>query len=143
MKYEKSIYPYSFHICVILFRALLDCGLLFKKTMNIYQTIPRIDCKAFAKCGVKSLSHCRRHRLDDPECSACKLIFRKPRNRWRDASGLEMKRCTRCGKYFYLNRFYKRVVTRKGKKYNLWTSWCRMCTSKVNLERAKKKTKNE
>ncbi|UVP64293.1 hypothetical protein NXW33_18360 [Bacteroides fragilis] len=30
--------------------------------MNIIQTIPRIDCKAFAKCGKKSLSHCRRYK---------------------------------------------------------------------------------
>ncbi|MFS2921461.1 hypothetical protein AAHJ11_01490 [Bacteroides sp. 90-K9/2] len=50
-----------------------------------------------------------------------------------------MKRCTHCGNYFYLNRFYNRIVVRKGKEYHLLTSWCRMCMSQINNERAKKK----
>ena len=74
--------------------------------MNVYQSIPRRDCRVFAKCGAKSLSHCRRHRGTDGECKNCTLIHRKPRNRIIDASGREMKKCTHCGNYFYLNRFY-------------------------------------
>jgi len=30
--------------------------------MNVIQSVPRQDCKVFAKCGVKSLSHWRRYR---------------------------------------------------------------------------------
>jgi len=74
--------------------------------MNVYQSIPRRDCRVFAKCGAKSLSHCRRHRGTDGECKNCTLIHRKPRNRIIDASGREMKKCTHCGNYFYLNRFF-------------------------------------
>ena len=33
----------------------------------------RVDCKAFAKCGVKSLSHCRRYRGEDNYCKV--LLF--------------------------------------------------------------------
>lgn len=67
------------------------------------------------------------------------LFRRKPRNRIIDDSGREMKRCTHCGNYFYLNRFYNRIVVRKGKEYHLLTSWCRMCMSQINNQRAKKK----
>lgn len=80
--------------------------------MNVCQSIPRRDCKVFAKCGAKSLSHCRRHRETDEKCKSCTLIRRKPRNRIIDDSGREMKRCTHCGNYFYLNRFYNRIVVR-------------------------------
>lgn len=99
----------------------------------------RIDCKAFAKCGVKSLSHCRRYRGEDDCCKGCTLVRRKPRNRIFDEQGNEMKKCTHCGKYFYLNRFYLNTVTSHGKKYKCYSSWCRMCTSQVNSERAKQK----
>lgn len=61
----------------------------------------------------------------------------------RDNLGREMKKCTRCGNYFYPNRFYKRVVVRKGKEYHLLTSWCRMCTAEVNNERAKRKNNTD
>ena len=52
--------------------------------MNVCQSIPRRDCKVFAKCGAKSLSHCRRHRETDEKCKSCTLIRRKPRNRIRN-----------------------------------------------------------
>lgn len=107
--------------------------------MNVYHLYPRTDCKIYAKCGVKSLSHCRRCWERDEECKTCTLIRRKSGNRMRDNLGREMKKCTRCGNYFYPNRFYKRVVVRKGKEYHLLTSWCRMCTAEVNNERAKRK----
>ncbi|EFF50601.1 hypothetical protein HMPREF2532_03558 [Bacteroides ovatus] len=38
-----------------------------------------------------------------------------------------------------MNRFYNRIVVRKGKEYHLLTSWCRMCMSQINNQRAKKK----
>lgn len=98
----------------------------------------RVDCKAFAKCGIKSLSHCRRYRGEDNYCKGCTLIRRKPRNRKFDAGGREMKKCTHCGHYFYLNRFYANMITSHGKKYQRLSSWCRMCMSKVNGERKSK-----
>lgn len=72
-------------------------------------------------------------------CKSCTLIRRSRDNRIIDDSGREMKRCTHCGNYFYLNRFYNRIVVRKGKEYHLLTSWCRMCMSQINNQRAKKK----
>lgn len=66
--------------------------------MNIIQTIPRIDCKAFAKCGKKSLSHCRRYKLTDEECAGCELVRRRERGNYRTLSdGHVMKQCSVCG----------------------------------------------
>ena len=45
--------------------------------MSVHSSV-RVDCKAFAKCGVKSLSHCRRYRGEDNYCKGCTLIRRKP-----------------------------------------------------------------
>ncbi len=98
----------------------------------------RVDCKAFAKCGVKSLSHCRRYRGEDNYCKGCTLIRRKPRNRMFDVDGREMKKCTHCGRYFYLNRFYASSIISHGKKYRRLSSWCRMCISEVNNKRNSK-----
>ena len=109
--------------------------------MNVRQFVPRMDCKIFAKCRVKSLSHCRRYRGEDESCKGCTLIRRKPRNRIFDTNGREMKKCTHCGHYFYLNRFYTNTITYKDKKYKCLSSWCRMCMSKVNSERNSKKMK--
>ncbi|MCA5612487.1 hypothetical protein [Bacteroides fragilis] len=72
--------------------------------MNIIQTIPRIDCKAFAKCGKKSLSHCRRYKLTDEECSVC-------------------------GEWYGVHRFYPRTLKRGEKVYFTFSSECRRCKS--------------
>ena len=56
----------------------------------------RIDCHAFAKCGNKSLAHCRRYRDKDPECKGCALLVRRVANRKYDSNGREMKRCRMC-----------------------------------------------
>ena len=107
--------------------------------MNVFQSVPRKDCKVFAKCGEKSLSHCRRYRGNDEECISCTLIRRKPQNRKFDTNGREMKKCTLCGHYFYLYRFYDRVIHHGDKTYYCKCSRCRMCMSKINSDRAKNK----
>lgn len=43
--------------------------------MNIRQFVPRKDCKAFAKCGFKSLSRCRRYRGEDKTCKGILLFI--------------------------------------------------------------------
>lgn len=58
-----------------------------------------------------------------------------------DSFGSEMKMCTRCGNYFYLNRFYDRFVNRNGKIYHSLSSWCCMCLSEVNNKRNSKNKK--
>lgn len=74
--------------------------------MNIIQTIPRIDCKAFAKCGKKSLSHCRRYKLTDEECAGCELVRRRERGNYRTLSdGRVMKQCSVCGEWYGVHRF--------------------------------------
>ncbi len=54
--------------------------------MSVIRSEVRIDCRNFAKCGVKSLSHCRRYRGEDAGCRGCTLIHRKPRNHMYDSS---------------------------------------------------------
>ncbi|MFK2809838.1 hypothetical protein ACIXWY_24885 [Bacteroides fragilis] len=98
--------------------------------MNIPQTIPRIDCKAFSKCGKKSLSHCRRYKLTDEECINCRLVHRRERNNYRTSpDGRLMKRCSICGEWYYLHRFYPRTLNRGEKVYSTFSSECRRCKS--------------
>ncbi|KAB5477589.1 hypothetical protein FSA01_15120 [Bacteroides fragilis] len=98
--------------------------------MNIPQTIPRIDCKAFAKCGKKSLSHCRRYKLTDEECINCRLVHRRERNNYRTSpDGRLMKRCSICGEWYYFHRFYPRTLNRGEKVYSTFSSECRRCKS--------------
>lgn len=107
--------------------------------MNTPQSIPRIDCQRFAKCGVKSLAHCRQYRGTAEDCAGCQLIRRKPKNRMIASDGQEMKLCTKCGRWLPLFRFYEYKVKRSGKTYQVLTSWCRQCLSSSNCKRAKKK----
>ncbi|MCM0245794.1 hypothetical protein [Bacteroides fragilis] len=98
--------------------------------MNIIQTIPRIDCKAFAKCGKKSLSHCRRYKLTDEECAGCELVRRRERGNYRTLSdGHVMKQCSVCGEWYGVHRFYPRTLKRGEKVYFTFSSECRRCKS--------------
>ena len=97
--------------------------------MNVHQTIPRIDCKRFAKCEKKSLAHCRQHRGAAPDCAGCSLIRRKPKNTMTSNDGTELKKCTCCGRWLPLFRFYKRTAKVSGKEYHSLTSWCKQCKS--------------
>lgn len=55
--------------------------------MTVFQSVPRKDCKVFAKCGVESLSHCCRYCDEDSDRIGCNLIHRKPRNCLKDLYG--------------------------------------------------------
>ena len=99
----------------------------------------RIDCHAFAKCGNKSLAHCRRYRDKDPECKGCALLVRRVANRKYDSNGREMKRCIRCHRYYYFDKFYDFRIKRGGKLYKYKSSRCRMCVTRINNERYKTK----
>lgn len=106
--------------------------------MNIPQFIPRIDCQRFAKCGDKSLAHCRQYRGTAEDCAGCTLIRRKPKNRMITNDG-ELKLCTQCGRWLHLSRFYVQNVVRNGKVYHPLTSECKQCKlSKVNKQRKSK-----
>lgn len=107
--------------------------------MNTPQSIPRIDCQRFAKCGIKSLAHCRQYRGTAEDCAGCQLIRRKPKNRMIASDGQELKLCTKCGRWLPLFRFYEQNVVRNGKVYHPLTSECRQCKStKVNNQRKSK-----
>ena len=54
----------------------------------------RVDCKAFAKCGVKSLSHCRRYRGEDNYLRDVLLFVVKP---------IEIEIVTAMGTFFHLS----------------------------------------
>lgn len=98
--------------------------------MNIRQSVPRVDCKAFAKCGVKSLSHCRRYRDKDEECVCCELVKRRERGNFiTTPDGRIRKKCSVCGHFFFLHRFYPRTLIRREKTYYCYSSECRQCKS--------------
>lgn len=105
--------------------------------MNIRQTVPRIDCRHFAKCGKKSLAHCRQYRGTAPDCLGCTLIRRKPKNRVI-SDGKELKRCTHCGQWLPLYRFYERKIVRGEKIYYSLFSECKFCLSKAVINKRKK-----
>ena len=103
--------------------------------MNIPQSIPRIDCKKFARCGKKSLGHCRRYRDKDEECSSCQLIYRRQRDNMRTGpDGKMLRRCSICGNWYYLHRFYPKTMKYKEKKYFTYSSECRRCKSAKVIE---------
>lgn len=61
--------------------------------MNIYQTVPRIDCVRFAKCNKKSLAHCRKYRNTDSECKTCQLIRKRISNKYQTENEVYTKNC--------------------------------------------------
>lgn len=107
--------------------------------MNIPQSIPRIDCQRFAKCGTKSLSHCRRYHGESEDCAGCTLIIRKPKAQVNTSSGLKLKQCTICGRWMPLFRFYTRQIIRADKIYQSTTSECKMCKSAKVIKQRKLK----
>jgi hypothetical protein len=66
--------------------------------MNVFQPVPRQDCKVFAKCGVKSLSHSRRYCENDIERKGCALTHRKFRCHKFDTGDREIKLCIYYGR---------------------------------------------
>nr|DAU76588.1 MAG TPA: Stc1 domain [Caudoviricetes sp.] len=99
--------------------------------MNIYQTVPRIDCVRFAKCNKKSLAHCRKYRNTDSECKTCQLIRKRISNKYQTENEVYTKKlCSQCGRYLPLHRFYPRTIKRKDKTYHTYTSACKLCMNK-------------
>lgn len=104
--------------------------------MNIKQSIPRIDCVRFAKCGKKSLAHCRKYRGTDEECAGCKLIKCRSSTKYVTSKrGNVLKKCSCCGRSLKLNWFYRRIVKRNDKIYQTHSSACRMCINKPKLNK--------
>ena len=101
------------------------------RLMNIIQTVPRIDCKAFAKCGKKSLAHCRRYKRTDEECAGCRLVRRRERGNYRTLpNGRLTKQCSVCAEWYGIHRFYPRTLKRGEKVYFTFSSECRSCKSR-------------
>lgn len=104
--------------------------------MNIKQSISRIDCVRFAKCGKKSLAHCRKYRETDEECTGCELIKCRSSTKYITSKcGNVLKTCSCCGSYLKLNWFYRRIVKRNNKIYRTYSSACRMCINKPKLNK--------
>lgn len=99
--------------------------------MNIPQFVPRIDCIHYAKCGKKSLSHCRKYRETDKECTGCALIKMRSSKNYKITDEVDKKRkCSRCGQFLALHWFYKRNIKRGDKTYHTHSSVCKICVSK-------------
>lgn len=108
--------------------------------MNVIQSEPRIDCKKYAKCGKKSIAHCRKYRNSDNDCIGCQLIRRRKSDCYKlGPDGRELKRCSSCGEFLPLHRFYPKRIIRGEKVYNILTSACRCCTSRKVIEQRNKK----
>lgn len=99
--------------------------------MNVKQSVPRVDCIHFAKCGKKSIAHCREYRETDEECTGCKLIEVRSSKNYKTMNGVvTTKRCSKCGQFLSLHWFYKRYVKKGTKVYHTYSSACKICVNK-------------
>ena len=105
--------------------------------MNVFHQEPRFDCKAFAPCGVHSLSKCRKYKGSLKECQGCTLIKRKSKT--LNHTEPNKKVCPHCGRELNITMFGLRKVCRGDKMYVCRASWCKICTTKTANERNKKK----
>lgn len=108
--------------------------------MNTFHQKPRFDCKNFARCGIHSLSKCRKYKGQLPECRGCTLVRRKSKT--RNHTEPERKVCPRCGRELNITRFGLRKIHRNEKTYFYRNAWCNFCTTQKSLERYYRITQN-
>ena len=63
--------------------------------MNTFHQEPRFDCTNMAKCGIHSLSKCRKYKGKLKECQGCTLIKRKSKTLNKVDSNRKV--CPHCG----------------------------------------------
>ena len=123
---------------LVLRRAQASVGTQFKKSaMNTFHQEPRFDCKNMARCGIHSLSKCRKYKGTLPECVGCTLVKRKAKT--RHFVEPSHKLCPHCGRVLKVFMFYSRTTVRSGKEYQYRTSWCKQCMCHAANIRNRKK----
>lgn len=105
--------------------------------MNTFHQEPRPDCTNFAPCGIHSLSKCRKYKGSLAECAGCTLVRRKSKT----LNQVEPSRkvCPHCGIELNITMFGLRKVRHGEKEYTCRASWCKLCTSKAQLNNYRKK----
>lgn len=100
----------------------------------------RSDCVNMAKCGLTSMSRCKGKRAGLAECDGCKLVARVA-DRWKMIDRKPHKKCSYCGEFLPLERFYpKKNKKPNGKVYESEESICKMCRSRKRYDEKKKAT---
>lgn len=105
--------------------------------MNTFHQEPRFDCTNMAKCGIHSLSKCRKYKGKLEECKECTLVKRKSKT----LNNVEPNRkvCPHCGRELNITMFGIRKVYRKDKEYRCRASWCKICTAEASKQRYRDK----
>lgn len=105
--------------------------------MNTFHQEPRFDCTNMAKCGIHSLSKCRRYKGTLDECKDCTLVQRKSKT--LNNVEPERKVCPHCGRELNITMFGIRKVYRNDKEYRCRASWCKICTAEASRNRHRNK----
>lgn len=105
--------------------------------MNVFHQEPRFDCINIAKCGIHSLSKCRKYKGKLKECVTCTLVKRKSKTLNRVEPNRKV--CPHCGKELNITMFGIRKIHREDKTYICRASWCKICTAEANKKRYRNK----
>ena len=108
--------------------------------MNTFHQLPIFDCMNMARCGIHSLSKCRKYKGKLSECKGCTLVRRKSKT--LNHTEPFRKVCTHCGQELNISMFYIRKIVRNGKEYQYRTSWCKICMSDSQKKRYRHKVLN-
>ena len=65
----------------------------------------------------------------------------RPKKNYRNEGGGILKKCSHCGKFYKLNRFYALRYTRNDKPYETYQAWCKFCMSET-IKRRRRRTSN-
>lgn len=99
----------------------------------------RRDNTRMSECGRTSWSRCRLRQAGFDECKGCTLVKRTSDN-WKMIENIPHKRCSVCGEFLPLSKFYKKKrVMKSGRVYEGQESVCKMCRSS---ERKRKLNEN-
>lgn len=59
----------------------------------------------------------------------------RPKKNYRNEDGVLLKKCSHCGNFYRLHRFYTLRFVRGGKRYETYQAWCKFCMSKNASQR--------
>lgn len=92
-----------------------------------------------AKCGLTTLSKCKRMKANLKECDGCKLVTRVA-DRWKVVDGKKYKKCGCCGNFLPVDMFYpKRIKKPDGRLCDSTEGLCKICRSVQGKEAYKRK----
>lgn len=96
------------------------------------------ECKK-AKCGLTTLSKCKKSNANLKECEGCKLV-RRLSDRWKMIDRKPHKKCSGCGAFLPLGMYHRRTIRKpNGEEYEITQSLCKMCRSRMDKEAYRRK----